>query len=344
MNFILNKNVGFDKDQVVIIHGTNVLGNQTIPFREELKNLSSVRSASISSYWPIRGMMRNGNTFAAEGKNADNDGINSQRWEIDEGYIPTMGLNLVEGRNFYPLTTTDSATSIVNQQLVKKLGLKNPIGQRITNGWEVTTIVGVVEDFHFETMKEKIGALVMVRSVATGNVSVKIEPGNVKATLEEITGVWKKFSPNQTIRYMFMDDSFAKMYEDVQRLGQIFITFAILAILVACLGLFALSAFMVEQRSKEISIRVVLGASMTTIFNMLTGGFVKLVIISFLIASPLAWWGMQEWLKEYQYKILIGSEIFIYAGFTALIIALSTVSYQSLRAAFANPAKNLRSE
>jgi putative ABC transport system permease protein len=163
-------------------------------------------------------------------------------------------------------------------------------------------------------------------------------------TLASIESIWKKLSPHQPIRYTFLDESFSRMYDDVKRMGSIFTSFAILAIVVACLGLFALSAFMVEQRGKEISIRLVLGASLNSIFNLLTLNFLKLVLISMLIAAPLAWYMMQKWLEDFSYRTAITWDIFVLAGVMSVMIALLTISYQSIRAALVKPVNNLRSE
>lgn len=162
--------------------------------------------------------------------------------------------------------------------------------------------------------------------------------------IESIRQVWNRLMPNQPFRYTFLDESYARMYEDVQRMGNMFASFAILAIMVACLGLFTLSAFMIEQRNKEISIRLVLGASFNNIFRLLTQNFIKLVLISFAIAVPLAWYLMRQWLRDYKYRTEITWDVFVISGLVAILIALLTVSYQSIRAALANPAHSLRSE
>lgn len=175
-------------------------------------------------------------------------------------------------------------------------------------------------------------------------ISVKIHSTDMRSALSSITTVWDKFSPNQPIRFNFLDDRYALMYADVQRMGSIFTTFAVLAIIVACLGLFALSAFMVEQRSKEISIRMVLGASVKNVFRLMTQNFVILVLISFVIASPVAWYLMNQWLKDFVYRTDITWDIFLISGISALVVAVATVSYQAIRAAVANPVTNLRSE
>jgi putative ABC transport system permease protein len=166
----------------------------------------------------------------------------------------------------------------------------------------------------------------------------------MKSALVGIENVWKKFAPHQPVRYSFLDDQYANMYADVQRMGRIFVTFACLAIVVACLGLFALSAFMIEQRGKEISIRLVLGASMKSIFRLLTVNFLKLVLIALVIAIPIAWFAMQKWLEDFTYRTEITWDIFVWAGVLAVSIAVLTISYQSVRAALARPVDKLRSE
>jgi putative ABC transport system permease protein len=227
--------------------------------------------------------------------------------------------------------------------MAKAMGFKNAIGERIMN-WRTWHVIGVVEDFHFDNMKGKIGPLCFMRGNWGSIASVKLNTTNMQNAIESVSSVWKKFMPNQAIRYSFLDDSYARMYDDVRRMGNIFASFAVLAIIVACLGLFALSAFMVEQRNKEISIRLVLGASLQSIFRLLTDQFIVLVLISFVLAIPLAWYMMQTWLEDYEYKIEIGWDVFLISGLLSIFIALLTVSYQSIRAGLANPATNLRSE
>ena len=343
VEFILNTKVGFEKEQVILVQGTNTLDKQLKTFKNELLQLSQVKSATISDYLPIKGTKRNGNGFWKAGKKTEDKSVGTQVWRVDYDYIKTMGIKLAEGRDFSEDAKGDSQAVIINRAMVKELGLKDPIGARIEN-WRVWTVVGVVEDFNFESLREKIGPLVMMLGDQSSIVSVKVKPGDMAGTLKSITGVWKKFSPNQPIRYAFLDESYATMYADVQRMGRIFTTFAVFAIIVACLGLFALSAFMVEQRGKEISIRLVLGASMRSIFNLLTLNFVKLVLISIVIAVPIAWYMMNKWLEDFTYKTEIGWDVFALAGVMAVGIALLTISYQSIRAALMNPVDSLRSE
>ncbi|WP_184546937.1 ABC transporter permease [Mucilaginibacter sp. FT3.2] len=346
MHYILNKKVGFDKDQVLMIQGTNTLENEVKSFKNELLKLSAVKSVTISDFLPVSGTKRNGNQFHNEGKEKLEAGTGGQFWDVDEDYIKTMGMTLVAGRNFSPNLKTDSQAVIINQAMAQKLGLKNPVGKRISNYGPAVPIIGVVKDFNFESLRDGLDPLVMHLSNSASIVSVKIKTDDVKSTLAQITATWKKFSPNQPIRYTFMDEQFANMYADVQRMGRIFTSFAVLAIIIACLGLFALAAFMAEQRSKEIGIRKVLGASIANITRLLSVDFVKLVFIAIIIASPIAWWAMNKWLQDFNAsnRINISWWMFTLAGITAILIAVLTVSYQSIKAALMNPVKSLKAE
>jgi putative ABC transport system permease protein len=345
--FILHRDLGFDKDQVILIQGTNTLGNEIRTFKNELKNLPQVKDASIGDYLPIAGTKRDGNDFWKEGKINTDAPANGQFWIIDEDYINTMGMHLIEGRNFSKELASDSQAVIVNQSMAAKLALgTHPIGKRITNGDGIRTVVGVVKDFDFESMHGGKGkdAVCMILGISPSIVSIKLHGADMGEVIPSITGVWKKFSPDQPIRYTFMDESFANMYADVQSMARIITSFAVLAIIIASLGLFALSSFMAEQRSKEIGIRKVLGASISGITALMAKDFVKLVVISIVIASPLAWWAMNRWLNDFAYRIPIGWWIFAVAGGIAILIALFTVSFQSVKAATTNPVKSLKSE
>ena len=346
MHYILNQKIGFDKDQVIMLQGTNTLGDKNIKsFKNELSKLASVKSVSISDYLPVAGANRNGNPFFIDGRIKLDAEVDGQLWQIDDTYLKTLGMKLVEGRNFSYNMSDDTAgkTVIINQTLAKRLNLKHPIGTRITNG-NTFTVIGVVEDFNFNTMREQIAPLALQFGLSPSVVSIKVQEADMENTLQSIAATWKQFAPDQPIRYTFLDESFASMYADVQRMGDIFTTFAILAIIIACLGLFALSAFMAEQRSKEIGIRKVLGASVSGITTLLSFNFVKLVALAILIASPIAWWGMNKWLQGFAYHQPVQWWIFAAAGLAAILIALITVSFQAIKAAVTNPVKSLRSE
>lgn len=345
-HFILNRKPGFDKDQVMILHGTNTLNEQHVKqFKHELSKLTSIRSVSISDYLPIYGTKRNGNVFWNEGREKIDDGVWGQHWQVDDTYLETLDIKLVEGRNFsYDMAEDASGrTALINQRMAEKLHLKNPVGKLISNG-TVFRVIGVVQDFNYESMRGEIDPMVLHLELSPSMMTVKFSGANVQQTVATVSALWKKFSTHQPIRYTFLDQEFAAMYADVTRTGRIFTSFAVLAITIACLGLFALSAFMAEQRSKEIGIRKVLGASVQGITALLSLEFVKLVLLAILIASPIAWWAMDRWLQDFAYKIAISWWMFAAAGLGAILIALITISFQSVKAALANPVKSLRSE
>ena len=343
--FLLNRKVGFDKDQVMLIQGTNTLGDKTQAFKTELLKSSGIKSVTVGDYLPISMTKRDGNTFWKEGKINEDLGVFGQKWQVDYDYLETMGMRINQGRYFSKEMASDSAAVVINKSMVEKLGLKSPLGQRIENGWQKFTVIGVVEDFNFETMKQKVAPLCMVLGLYNSTiVSVKLSGKDTKKVISDVANVWKSFSPDQPFRYTFLDESFANMYKDVQRTGSIFTSFAVLAIIIACLGLFALSAFMAEQRTKEIGIRKVLGASVNGIVTMLSKDFLKLIIIAMLIASPIAWWAMIKWLQDFEYRIPVAWGFFAVAGIAALLIALFTISFQAIKAAVANPVQSLRTE
>lgn len=344
MQYILHSKIGFDKDEVVMIKGTDALGHQTTSFKNDLLQLPDVKNVSVSDFLPVDGTKRNGNTWWAEGKMREEGGVVGQRWVVDENYIPTLGMKLVAGRNFSKDMPTDSQAVIINQAMVNKLELKDPIGQIITNGWEHLHIIGVVGNFYYESVRQRVAPLCMVLGNSSSMVSVKLNAANMQEALSSIGKVWKRFEPHQMFRYDFLDQRYAAMYADVEITGKLFTVFSLLAIIVACLGLFALSAFMVEQRNKEIGIRKVLGATVAGLFAMMTGDFLKLVGIALLIAMPVGWFAMNKWLQNFAYRINITWWIFLIAGALALFIALMTVGFQAIKAAVANPVNSLRAE
>ncbi len=346
MNFISNARLGYEKDQVLLLQGTQTLGDKISTFKQELSHVSGVKSVSSSDFLPIvgSGSKRNGNTFRDAKKSSTSDEIGMQMWDIDHSYISTLGMKIVDGRDFSQDMASDSQAVIINQTMAKSLHFDHPVGQRISNNYQSFTVIGVVEDFHFESLKENIGSLCLRLGNSPGITALKINTADMPKTIEAVTKVWKKISPGQAIRYTFLDEGFAKMYDDVQRQGRIFTSFAVFAILIACLGLFALATYMAEQRTKEIGIRKVLGASVAGITALLAKDFLKLVGIAIVLASPVAYYFTDQWLADFAYRIQLDWWIFALAGIGALSIAFLTVSFQSVKAALANPVKSLKSE
>jgi putative ABC transport system permease protein len=344
-HYILHKKPGFDKDQVILIEGASTLGDKTKSFKNDLLKLSGIKNVSISDFLPISGTKRDGNTFSKEGRSKLDIGVSAQKWRVDHDYIQTMGMKIIEGRGFSNEMASDSSAVIINKTMAEKLGFKNPLGEQISNGWQHFHVIGVLDDFNFESMRQHVEPLCMVLGDNYSTIiAVKLKGADVKNVIASISSLWKRFSPSQPIRYSFLDENFTNMYADVQRMGLIFTCFAVLAIIIACLGLFALSAFMAEQRNKEISIRKVLGASAAGISTLLSRDFALLVLVAILIATPIAWWAMNIWLHDFAYRTPISWWIFALAGILAISIALITVSFQAIKAAVANPINSLRSE
>ncbi len=344
MNFILNSKVGFEKDQVLQIYSTNALGDKIGTFKNELKNISGVSNVSVSDFIPVNEGKRNGTSFEKVGEGNDTEKVFGQTWTVDEGYIETMGMNLIAGRDFILGRQSDLQAVIVNQAMVKALHIEKPIGGKISIWGQDLEIIGVVEDFNFNSMKESVRPLSLRWGISPAITSVKMSTADVSSVLADIESKWNEFVPNMAFRYKFMDDSFESMYEDVTRIKSIFTTFAILAILIACLGLLALSAYMVEQRNKEMSIRKVLGASVQTIFKLLTRNFVLLIVIALVLAIPVAYYMMDIWLQDYEYSIEISWTVFVFAAVISILIAVLTISYHAIKSALIDPAKILRNE
>ncbi len=346
IHYILEKDLGFKKEQVIILRGIGTLGNQIPSLKNELKSIANVSSVSLGDFIPvpIDGAKRNGNPFWNAGRREIDMATQGQFWEIDQDYLETFGLQLNKGRNFDSKMATDSTAAIINQKLANDLGLKNPIGAKITNG-DTWTVVGVVDDFIFESLKGKgYAGLCMVLRGYPSLLSIKVKPENLQETLNGMNSVWNKFSPNQKINYSFLDESFASLYQDVERTKNIFSCFAIVAIFVAALGLFGLATYVTQQRTKEIGVRKVLGASTMRLLKLLSGDFIKLVFVALVIASPVAWWAMNQWLRDFNYKIDINLMYFFLAGMGAILIALGTISYQTWKAIRTNPVDSLRDE
>ncbi|MEH6680558.1 MAG: ABC transporter permease [Sediminicola sp.] len=342
MEYILQKELGYNKEQVLVMEGATILGGKTENFKERLRKVPGVKHVTDSDYLPVEGKKRNGNTFKIN--NEDHRSIASQIWRVDYDYIKTMGMHVQQGRDFSREFASDSVNSmIINTKMAKEMGLENPLGTHLNNGRD-WVIVGVVDDFHFKSLKEEITPLALVIGNDSGTISIKIDAANTIGTVNAIADLWDQNVPTMAFNYRFLDQDFVQMHAGVQRMGKIFNSFALFAILVACLGLFALSAFMVEQRKKEISIRLVLGAPFKSIYRLLTLDYIRLILLAILIAVPIGWYVMGRWLEDFAYRITIGWEIFVIAGSMALFIALLTISYQSIAAALIAPLKSLRSE
>ncbi len=349
LDYIQTKALGFNKEEVLILDNTYTLGNQANAFRQEMLALPNVEIGTVTSFLPTPSN-RSTNSFFPEGQSGDK-GTNMQYWGTDYDYVETLGMEILAGRNFSRDFPSDSSGVIVNETAVKLLGLSDPIGKRVSviTGENMAdklsyTIVGVVKNFHFESLRSNIGALSMVLSPGGGMMAFRLKTDDVQASIEKAEALWKKMAPGQPFAYRFMNDDFDNIYRSEARVGRVFITFALLSILIGCLGLFGLVTFTAEQRTKEIGVRKVLGASVGSIVTLLSKDFLKLVLVAIVIASPIAWYAMTTWLADFAYKIDISWWVFALAGLLAIGIALLTVSFQAVKAALMNPVESLRSE
>ncbi len=349
LNYIRSKDLGYSKDQVLTIQNTYVLGDQAKSFKNSILQMNGVVSGTLSSFLPVSNSSRNDNTYFKNPTLDIKESLDMQSWRIDYDYFKTLGMQIIKGRGFSPEFGGDSTAVVVNETTAQLLGYDDPVGKKIyqngdQNKLEVYTIIGEVKNFNFESLKQGIGPLSFFLGNRSAMASFKVNTSDISSLVGKIETLWKQMSPTMPFHYAFLDESFNEMYASEQRVGKIAIIFSTLAILIACLGLFGLATFVAEQRTREIGIRKVLGASVQGIVGLLSKDFVKLVAISFVIAAPLSWWVMSHWLNDFVYRIRLEWWIIGLAGLLALVIALGTVSFQAIRSAIANPVKSLKTE
>jgi len=347
LHYMQNKKLGYDKEQVLFLPDARLLGNNQAAFAQQLVQDNRVVSATISRSVP-GGSIMDGTEIYPKNENGNGTEIHANIYHVDYDYLRTLGIQILKGRNFSKEFATDSLAGVViNEAAVRELGWTNDnaVGKTIVrSGQQTFTVIGVVADFNYATVKQKISPLMMLMGGNNGGLIVKIKTGDIKGFLSNLKKQWASFSPSGPLGYSFLDDKFASLYANEKRTQQIFSVFAILAVIIACLGLFGLATYTAEQRRKEIGIRKVLGASVGGIIQLLSKDFLKLVLISFIIAVPASLWAMNEWLQDFAYRINIGWWVFAAAGAIAFLIALLTISFQAIRAAIANPVKSLRTE
>ncbi len=356
VHFMQSKTLGLNKDQVVIVK--NIRETLSDADKDAFRNaaLQINRVKKIAMCEAVLGGL-NGYLFLHEQGSQNLQYVDFL--SISDDYLDAVGIQLKEGRSFSAKFPTDIANKppdnqtnqmigsvILNETAVKELGIKEPaVGKNIFWGQNYLSVIGVVKDFHFTSFHDKIKPFAFLDVPRRwGNFTIKLSTDNMKVTLAELQNSWNKFSPERPFEYFFLDDTYARLYQSEIHFEQVFTSLVILAILIACLGLFGLATFVAHQRVKEIGIRKVLGASVYSITKLLSLDFIKLVVISIIIATPIAWYAMNQWLQDYAYRINITWITFFIAGLLVTAIALITISFQSIKAAIANPAKNLRTE
>jgi len=352
LRYMQQKSLGFDKEHIITVLYNNGLTDKYEAFRNDLLRSRQVRNVARSSRIPSGRLLDDMGSSTYSG-----DSLRPVTTEIkyvatDYDFVPSFTIPMAAGRNFSRTYGTDTANFVLNEAAVKVIGWKSPqdaIGRDFKYGNTRGHIIGVMHDFHFESMRQQIAPMIFLLPSSSqagfyNYLSIKISGNDLPSTLSYIESTWKKFQPDVPFEYHFLDEQFDHLYQSEQRQGSIFMSFACIAIFIACLGLFGLSAFAITQRTREIGIRKVLGASVSQIVSLISKDFLRLVAIAAVIAFPIAWLAMHNWLKDFAYRIQIGWWVFITAGVVAAFVALATISFQAIRAAVANPANSLRTE
>jgi len=351
LRFFRNTDMGFNKENVLIITSTNRLGESEESFRDVITQIQGIVSASTTTSIPSGGAFGDSYKAQPDENVADVKDIGLNSFMVDESFIPTLGIKVVQGRNFSK-AFSDSASIILNQEAVRQIGWKDPIGKWVEypGGNNVRfKVIGVVKNFNIESLQSAIMPFALFNLSSKTydfghNVIAKVRSQDLPKVINQVESKWKSFASAEPFDYNFLDAAFDSQYRSEQRLGSIFSIFAALSIFIACLGLFGLSAFMAERRTKEIGVRKVLGASVSNVVVLLSKDFLRLTLIAIVIAFPVAWYFMNKWLEDFAYRINITWTIFLIAGFGTLIITLVTISFQAIGAAVANPVKSLRTE
>jgi len=342
-----NIKLGFNKEQVLVVRNPGALGNNVTPFKEVLYNYRNVIDVSGSNTLPGRSFSNIG--FGAEGVEKS---FTLNLCVCDYDFLNTLKLEMAQGRFFSREFSTDSHAAILNEKAVKLLGWENPIGKKINN-WSRNrgnfTVVGVIKDYHYESLHQEIRPQALFLSGGyyqniESFISVRLNTENISETVKYVGSTWNDFAPEKPFEYSFLDEDYDNLYVNEKQTRKLFTIFSFFAIFIACLGLFGLASFSADQRTKEIGIRKVLGASVPRIVNILNKNFIKWVLIANLIAWPAAWFIMNSWLQNFAYRINLSWWMFILAAALALLIALITVSFQTVKAALKNPIDSLRYE
>ncbi len=344
LRYIQQKNLGFDRSNLIRVSREGALLGQYPQFKERLSQLPGIQDITFVKSNPLRnGAITDGVSWPGKDPTV---AIQFNTLRVGYNYVKTLGLTLVQGRDFSPAFGADSSNFLINEATARRMGVGNPVGKPFRFGYSQGTVIGVLKDFHFNSLHEAVRPIVIRLWTINeaGVILVRPAPGQTQGAIKSVESLWKEMNPKFPINYGFIDDDFGRQYRSETIVGMLASGFACLAIFIACLGLFGLATFTAEQRTKEIGVRKVLGASVTSIVALLSKDFLQLVVLAILIASPLAWYTMNQWLQDFAYRIDIDWWVFALAGLLAVGIALLTVSFQSIKAALVNPVKSLRSE
>jgi putative ABC transport system permease protein len=345
LQYIQNKNLGFNKDQVVVVKKADDIGQKIRACKQELLGYAGVLSASNSSN--LIGDFFGDSLYRQVDQPKEMNQLIWRMW-TDRDYGKTYELEFIDGQYFSEEQQEGRREVVLNESGARILGYEEAVGKKIIDmeGRDFT-IIGVVKDFHFESLHKELNPLIIHPYSPRGSgryLSVRVRSENIRETIAFMKKTWEKYALNQAFEYEFFDDRFARLYRSEEKTGTIFFSFSLLAIVIASLGLFGLTAFITQQKTKEVGIRKILGASVAGIIFLYTKQFARWILVSNIIAWPLAYFAMNKWLENFAYRANIGIETFVVSGLLALVIALFTVSFQSIRAAIANPVDSLRYE
>lgn len=359
MNFLRGRRLGFNKEEVILLHDVKNIGSQLSVIRDQMVDNNLIVDGTVSSYFPGPGSARNTPLMWKYGEepNPDNS-VNAEKWSVDYDYITTLNMEIIEGRNFSRDFPSDSSAVILNETAVRRFGFTDsPIGQKISrfrdnpdgsqdkSKIETWTIIGIVSDFNFESLRQGVAPLgLFFGTESRGFLALRFHSSDPRQVIDHLQSKWKAILPGEPFNYSFLSDDFQRFYSSEEKLGGLFVAFSLLAIIIACLGLFALTAFSAERRTKEIGIRKVLGADVRSVLLLLSSEYSRLVLYGFIIAAPLAWFGIDRYLEQYAYKTQISLLIYPAALLIALVLAGLTTTYHAFKAASANPVNALKTD
>jgi len=347
MEFFRNKKLGFNKDQLVILPAGERMLENIDGFKSILLQNPNIKSVAASDLIPSDKLLNNWGAKRYEGNSSVPLDFRLAVVQVDYDFVETYQFEIASGRNFSREYASDDSNSyILNEAAAKRLGWspQDAVGKPLEYGNVPGTVIGVLKDFNFESLHNEITPVVFVYNrFGMGNFTVRVA-GDIPGAIDFLKGIWEQYNPDYPFEYSFLNNDFEALYASEEQLGEIFGVFAFLAVFIACLGLFGLASFAAEQKTKEIGIRKVLGATVTNIVSRFTFEFVKLILIANIIAWPLAYYAMNTWLDTFAYKTDLALSTFISAGFIALIIAVATISFQAVKASLTNPAKTLKYE
>jgi putative ABC transport system permease protein len=358
LNYLRNKKLGFNQEQVILLRDVKNVGERLATIKEEMLKTNIIKSGTVSSYFPGPGSARSTPLMWKFGSMPlPENSINAEKWIVDYDYVNTLGIEILEGRNFSRDHPSDSNAVILNEAAIARFGFTgSPVGHKISlfhqdpdgsqdqTRLETWEIIGVAKNFNFESLRENVAPLGLFFGTSRSSLAFRYEAENTQEVINTLDKKWKALAPGEPFHYTFLDQNFQGLYKTEAKVSRIFALFAGLAIIIACLGLFALTAYTAEQRTKEIGIRKVMGASVQNIILLLSREFGKLILWGFIVATPLAAYCIQWYLQDYAYRTDISWWIYISAGMVTFVLAMTTMGYQSILAAKTNPVEALKSE